>query len=153
MHFSAQLLGVLLGSAVIGFMSGCSSPVDLGSGWDIEAPSTQCDEVLAALPVTVGGELARETTPSELPGAAWGDPPIVLRCGVPRPSGLTPTSSLTTIDGVNWLAEPLTNGVMFTSVPVDSADPALYVSVSVPSDYAPEGSLLVDVAPAILSAQ
>ncbi|MFM1916510.1 MAG: hypothetical protein RJB01_25 [Actinomycetota bacterium] len=153
MRPSALLPRALLGAAAITMLCGCASVVDLGSGWVIEDPSSRCEELLAALPITVSGELARETTPTEFPAAAWGDPPVVLRCGVPRPSGLTPTSSLTAINGVNWLAEPLTNGVLFTSVPEDSADPPLYVSVSVPSDYAPEGSLLVDLTPAILSVQ
>ena len=29
--------------------------------------------------------------------------PVVLRCGLPRPQELTPTSALLVIDGVSWL--------------------------------------------------
>lgn len=125
--------------------------VDVGPSWNSQSHTAECAELLSSLPVTIGGALARETTPQELPAAAWGDPPIVLRCGVNRPVSLTETSSLTTIDGVNWLAEPLTNGVLFTSIPDEIGGSPLYVSVSIPSEYAPEGALLVDLAPVILS--
>lgn len=149
MHRGALPARTFIAAVLPLLVSGCSSVVDIGPAWNTQIHTEECEELLSTLPVTIGGELARETTPQDLPAAAWGDPPIVLRCGVARPAGLTPTSSLTTIDGVNWFAEPLTNGVRFTSVPDAPTDSPLYVSLSIPSDYAPEGSLLVDIAPSI----
>lgn len=149
-HAAPAALTTILAALPI-FVSGCSSVVEVGPSWDSQSHSGECAELLSSLPVTIGGALARETTPKELPAAAWGDPPIVLRCGVARPLALTPTSSLTTVDGVNWLAEPLTNGVLFTSIPDEATNSPIFVSVSIPNDYAPEGALLVDLAPSILA--
>ena len=102
-----------------------------------------CARVTAALPQSVAGQDRRATTPQG-PTAAWGDPPIVLRCGVPRPAALTPTSQLLTVDGVDWFAEPLTGGYLFTTYGREAN-----VEVAVPAAYAPESGPLADLAAAV----
>ncbi|SDI84822.1 Protein of unknown function [Actinokineospora alba] len=80
----------------------------------VDAPdsgSTHCTAVLKALPTSL---VSAGTTLSKLPLAdpapqgavAWGDriaPPVVLRCGLPKPAELTPTSALREVSGVKWL--------------------------------------------------
>ena len=48
--------------------------------------------------------------PSDRPpgtfSAAWGRPPIMLRCGVAQPAGLTAASECFEVNGVGWFAEP-----------------------------------------------
>jgi hypothetical protein len=67
--------------------------------------------------------------------AAWGDPAVVARCGVP---GLGPTDTeCLEVDGAGWIPEPLSDGTRFTSFGTDPA-----VEVLVPADYAPEPLLL-----------
>ncbi|KWX09858.1 hypothetical protein TR74_07120, partial [Carbonactinospora thermoautotrophica] len=85
----------------------------------------------------------RVTTDSPLV-AAWGDPPIVLRCGVPVPAAYQPTSQVVTINGVDWFPEQLTRGYVFTTV-----GRVANVEVSVPDAYAPEVNPLVDLAGAV----
>lgn len=75
---------------------------------------------------------------------AWGEPAIVLRCGVPKPAALTATSRCDEVDGVGWFAEQVPGGYRFTTI-----GRSVYVEVSVPSDYAPEANALVDLAPAV----
>ena len=99
--------------------------------------------MIDALPRTVAGQDRRTTTPEGLT-AAWGDPPIVLRCGVPRPAALMPTSQLVTVDGVDWFAEPLSNGYLFTTY-----GRAAYVEVAVPSAYQPPAAVLTELAAAV----
>ena len=66
-----------------------------------------CSRLHRALPASVDGRSARSTSPSSARTAAWGSPAVVLRCGVPRPRGLTPTSEVVEVNGVEWfLAEP-----------------------------------------------
>jgi hypothetical protein len=106
-----------------------------------------CSALQHALPSTVAGQSAREPTPSSDLTAAWGDPPIVLRCGVPAPAGLTPTSQVTNVNGVDWYPEQLTGGYRFTATGRKA-----YVEVTVPSQYASFAGGLTQIGPAILAA-
>ena len=66
---------------------------------------------------------------------AWGDPAVVARCGV-TPLGPT-TLDCIEVSGVDWVAEPLSDGVRFTTY---GRSPA--VEVLVPAAYRPEPLLL-----------
>lgn len=74
-----------------------------------DAGSPACAALLAALPdrlPSAGAELRRRPLADPTPSgaAAWGEgSPVVLRCGLARPAGLTPTSGLLEVDGVRWL--------------------------------------------------
>jgi hypothetical protein len=66
------------------------------------AQTTPCSKVLAQLPVSLGKLAPRvvHTTPTDTPYVvAWGDPPVLLSCGVARPKALVPGSSETFISG------------------------------------------------------
>lgn len=58
--------------------------------------------------------------------------PVVLRCGLPRPAELTPTSALLVIDGVQWLAldDGLPQPQLVTYVAVDRP---VFVALTVPT--------------------
>jgi hypothetical protein len=71
---------------------------------------------------------------------------------VPPPTALLPTSAVTEITGpdgtaVEWFAEQLTAGYLFTTVGRE-----LNVEVAVPADYAGQGDVLTDLGPAVASA-
>jgi len=76
--------------------------------------------------------------------AAWGDPPITLRCGVGAPPGLTPESECLEVNGVGWFSEDADGGTLYTTIGRE-----VLVELGVPEDYAPEASALVDVAAAV----
>jgi hypothetical protein len=78
-------------------LAGCSTTVHLEPAKDANNPA--CAAVSVLLPDSVAG-LDRVMTDAQATGA-WGDPTIVLRCGVepPAPSELV----CTTIGGVDWL--------------------------------------------------
>lgn len=92
----------------------------------------------------MSGQALRETGPESSLTAAWGDPAIVVRCGVPRPAALEPTSQLTSVNGVDWFAEELTGGYLFTTYGRQT-----YVEVSVPADYAPEIAPVTELTTAV----
>jgi hypothetical protein len=116
-------------------------PID---GWDVQAGTEQqCRALLAALPDTVTDAVRRETEPADLPAAAWGAPPIILRCGVPEPPRPLDTQ-LFTVDGVDWYSVEGDGGYLFSTVGRSAV-----VEVAVPDDYAPESDVLVDLAPAL----
>jgi hypothetical protein len=105
-----------------------------------------CSTLLEALPRTVDDAVRRDVDPSSAPVAAWGQPAIVLRCGVSLPTSYRPDDQLNDIEGIGWLAEAGKGGTFFTAV-----DREVLVEVAIPDDYAPEADVLVDIAPAILA--
>lgn len=119
-----------------------------GRGVAVPAPPSpglpECSAL--QLPDTVLGAGRRPT--GDPATAAWGEPPITLRCGVARPQALTPTASLVDVDGVTWLPVAGEGGTAFVAVDWPSKDDPVYVEVIVPDDYAPEAAALVDLAPA-----
>lgn len=104
-----------------------------------------CAGLLDDLPETLEDAVHRDVTPSDLPVAAWGQPAIVLRCGVPLPSSYRPDAQLLDVDGVGWLAADGEGGTFFTAV-----DREVLVEVAIPDDYAPEAGILTALAPSIL---
>lgn len=126
-------------------VSGCSREVAVTPPPHEATAAAVCARVAAALPTTLAGQDRREVTPDTGSTAAWGDPPIVLRCGVPVPAARTPTSLLTTVDDVDWFAEELTAGMLFTT---DGR--TVNVEVAVPDAYQP-ATVLVDLGPVLAS--
>lgn len=103
-----------------------------------------CAGLVAALPEVVSDAVRRDVSPSSPSVAAWGQPPIILRCGVPEPVGVDPTTSVLQVSQVEWLPVPGDGGTFFTTVGTSPV-----VEVAVPDDYSPEAQVLVDLAPAI----
>jgi hypothetical protein len=125
----AAAVAVLVGGLFAGVTAYRSRPVDVTPAPNATDPA--CARLGAGLPATLAG-LRRVATTTPSPSvAAWGRPSIVWRCGV-TPPGPT-TDQCQTIDGVDWVVRPLTDGASFTTY---GRDPA--VQVLVPSAYAPE---------------
>jgi len=113
---------------------GCSRPVD------VQAPriDESCEPILAAAPIDILGELQRETTPADAAALAWGDPPIVLACGVRF--DVPPDAQILEVDGVAWVAQSDDAGTVFTTF---EADPV--IQVRVPAAYRPEVQALTEL--------
>jgi hypothetical protein len=104
-----------------------------------------CASFTAALPdvLETAGD-RRDASPDSPLTAAYGDPPVAIRCGVPRPPALTPTSLLVTVDGVDWLPEELTDGWLLTTV-----GRAANVELTVPAARGPAPSIAADLSATI----
>lgn len=124
-------------------LASCSAAVHV----DPASTSGACAALVAALPSELAGAKTREVSPRGSGTAAWGKPPITLRCGVLKPSGAAVGTGMVVVDGVAWLPEELTHGYRFT---VETA--AGYVQVDVPAAYSPAAGVLVDLGPAMRSA-
>jgi hypothetical protein len=96
------------------------------------------------LPATLHRQSRRDTRPESGLTRAWGSPAIALRCGGPRPATMRQTSQLVTVNGISWFPRPPDRPVTFTAV-----GRLAYVEVTVPAVYAPQGDVLVELAPAI----
>jgi len=88
---------------------------------------------MAQLPATVDGQSSRDTDPASALTAAFGDPAITVRCGVPDPEALTPAAQLFTVNKVDWFPEEQSAGYVFTTYQRQTN-----VEVTVPDDYSPE---------------
>lgn len=91
-------LAIVAGAlALVAALSGCSTTIHLEPADDANNPA--CANVSVLLPVAVG-DLDRVWTDAQATGA-WGEPTVVLRCGVEPPA---PSIDVcTTIGGVDWL--------------------------------------------------
>jgi hypothetical protein len=128
-----------------------------GGGTAVVAPTPDaaaapvCEAVAAALPERVEGQ-GRTDDGALAQVAVWGDPGIVLRCGVSLPllltpgeEGYDPLADAVDVNGVSWLLEDAPGGgKVFTTT-----HRTVFVEVTVPAAYAPEVNPLVDLAGAI----
>jgi len=124
------LAGVLIGSVVIRTRG--VGPLPLATVPAPEAGSRWCAELVAALPEEIEtgeGDLDRRALADPAPqgAAAWGDPPVVLRCGLARPAELTPSSRLIDVSGVQFLQVPGTGATSWVVV-----DRPVYVVLTLP---------------------
>ncbi len=124
--------------------SACSSSLDVDPAQGSE--NQFCAELGAILPVSLGGALLRDTNPDSPGTKAWGDPAIVLRCGVAVPKAFSTASQLLTVNDVNWYPEELQAGARFTSM-----ETIEFVEVSIPSDYDTTAEILTELSAAISS--
>lgn len=144
----AVLLGLALAvvAAVAGLTQDDKAPAAPGplALVPVEAPqsgSRPCEELLEAVPEqlpSAGSILHRRVLADPAPRATagWGAPdPVVLRCGLSRPSELKQDSQLQVINGVQWLRVPGAGSATWFTVDRD-----VYVALTVP-DAAGTGPL------------
>ena len=111
--------------------------------------ATGCGALLAALPATLGGTSLGATSPDPVArrpvtapgGAAWGDPPITLRCGVPAGAVLDEPYVL---DGVRWAVHDDGAVNRWTTLGRRTE-----VRVLIPDAYDAQGELLIALSPAL----
>lgn len=119
-------------------LAGCSGTVHVDSYPTTTNSQVDCVGLLGDPPRSVAGQQYRHVAGRI--AAAWGDPPIILRCGVEEPVKLRPDSQCHEVNGVGWLAEKQGDDWLFTTI-----GRAYYVSLEVPAEHAPAGDALADV--------
>ena len=88
-----------------------------------------CTSLFQQLPVQLEGDDPRIVQSASPYVRAWGDPPVVLVCGVAKPAGFTADAGLIQINGVAWYVDTSAKDtVVWTAV-----DRAVYVQVQVPA--------------------
>lgn len=111
------------------------------------AATAPCTKLLQKLPVRLNGLAPRTVHPvPDTPFVvAWGDPAIILRCGVARPKDLHPGSSTVFISGSNagtlgpFYDVTSSGGTeIYTTV-----DRAVYIDIAIPSKY--QGSTFLPI--------
>jgi len=102
-----------------------------------------CAKVLAQLPVQLGALAPRvvHTTPDTPNVVAWGNPPVVLECGVDKPKSMYPGSDEQVFNagdlaGPYYVVSRSGNANVYTIV-----DREPYIAITIPAKY-PAGELL-----------
>ncbi|GLZ35490.1 hypothetical protein Lesp02_76770 [Lentzea sp. NBRC 105346] len=132
-------LGLVLGTSSTppSDEAGRSGPLALVTVDAPAAASPECTTLVDKLPVGLpsGKDMLprREiASPAPVGAVAWGDAqhdPVVLRCGLNRPSELSPTSELRVISDVTWLVVDGSGAATWYVV-----DRPVYVALTVPGD-------------------
>jgi hypothetical protein len=144
----AGVAALIVGTALLAGCGGDGVRVD---GFHVaEADRTACGHLLDALPARVGDQPHRAVTGSPY-AAAWGDPAIVLRCGVGTPEGYDRFARCQRADGVDWFVPESTIRDQQEDAVMTTIGRSPAVEVRLPARYRPEGaaSVMVDLAPAI----
>jgi hypothetical protein len=106
-----------------------------------------CPALMGTLPLELAGEPSRRVD-SDTPYAyAWGDPAIVLICGVDRPAGFVVGTSAIQINGVQWYVDTSDpDATVWTTV-----DRPVHVQITLPPevDSAPVTALTPQIAAAL----
>ncbi|MGW2569919.1 DUF3515 domain-containing protein [Streptomyces sp. NPDC001537] len=133
--------------------AGCSSADDSASA-AVPSPGAKvaalCRSLDKVLPAKVDGLSRRDPEPASALTAGWGNPAIILRCGVARPAEMSdPEADGVEVNGVGWLLQKQNDGSFRFTSTLRKA----YVEVSIPAKRTGDGMApLVDLAPAIKKA-
>ena len=130
--------------------AGCGSDnVQIDSPALTGADAAACASLVEALPDAVSDQPRRPVEPEDAYGAGWGDPAIVLRCGVPMPAGFDEFATCQVTNDVGWFVsdaqiEDQSADVVMTTIGFEQN-----VEVTVPARYRPPAAAMVDLADAI----
>ncbi len=114
------------------------------------ADEAACEALLDDVPETLYDEERRLVAPAAARGAAWGDPPIVLTCGVSEPAEFDQFSLCIEANGVGWFVPP-SQEEEGADVTITAVGHRPRVSVVIPGEYRPEGlaSVMANLAPVV----
>jgi hypothetical protein len=124
-------------------LAACSGPVEITQHELSAADAAACEAFVDALPDTLDRQERVEVTPEGAPGAAYGDPPIVVTCGVPQVPEFAPGIACEIANDVRWYIPADQFGLEPTDITITSAWDTPHIRVEVPAGYWPEGSASV----------
>jgi hypothetical protein len=127
------IVGVIVLASVVNSrpVTDITDPLPVSSVDAPGATTAACTSLIAALPDPLAALPRRQLVQGDDPllagVAAWGEPAVVLRCGVPTPQELTCSSPVQVVDGVAWLPIPGSGGTTYLAV-----DRPVRVALTVP---------------------
>ncbi|MEO7351994.1 MAG: DUF3515 domain-containing protein [Marmoricola sp.] len=126
------------------FVTACGK-VDVAATSVTASERTTCTALVKALPDHVSDQAQVETKGNPL-GAAWGDPAIVLRCGVGKAAGYDKFASCQTVNGVDWFVPEKMVSDQSADVVSTTLGRTPAIEVSLPATYRPPAAAMVDLA-------
>jgi hypothetical protein len=136
----------------VGCLTSCATgPVEVSSPDLSGADAQACRDLVEALPDSVAGQDRREVSPDDGATAAWGDPAIELRCGVPEPAGFDEFATCQVTNDVGWFIPQQQIDRGPGEIVMTTVGRAQNVEVRLPADYWPPAAAMVDLADAVRS--
>ena len=131
-----------LGAIAVGFVvaSNVSKEANVPQTGPLAVPSAPapgasgryCTKLMPQLPIDLVEEPKRELIAGEPGVAAWGDPAIILRCGLPDPVELTCSAQLTQFTGADGVSVEWMRIAEGSSVTYLVVDRPVRIAVTVP---------------------
>ena len=149
---SSRTRGVVT-SGVALLLAGCSGAVQIDSP-EVDAETrSACARFLDVVPEKVSDERQRRTEPNDALGAAWGDPPIVVTCGVDMPDDFDAFSSCEEVDGVGWFIPESAYTETGDDVSITTIGWSPTVRVDLPAEHRTDSNaVLVEIGKAVKKA-
>ncbi len=126
----------------------CSDTVSVDAPRVSGAEARACSDLVKDLPGRVADQKRRDVDPGDGYAAAWGDPAIELRCGVPRPDGFDKFATCQRVNGVDWFIPESQQTGEPADITMTTVGRVPRVEVSLPEDYWPPANAMADLAPA-----
>jgi hypothetical protein len=118
-------------------LAACGGPVEVEVPRLSTADRAACAAFAADLPDTLADEERVEIEPDDAPAAAYGDPAIVVRCGVAKPEGFDLTASCESADGVGYYIPDEQYDDQDLDLTLTAAGYSPRVEVTIPARYRP----------------
>jgi hypothetical protein len=135
-------------TAAVLVLAGCSlAAVTVHPPAPTGSVAEQCAHLGNALPQRIESLRPRVISPRSPLVHAWGNPAVVLTCGVVKPAGYSAaTAQLADVNGVSWFEQQQGNQVVWTTLRPAESGPTVNVQLVVPTHYQAQGAFLVDFA-------
>ena len=140
---AALIAGGITAAIIASNLSGISDDGNNNSGMlssvtvkELPGTEDKCANLIDGLPEKVDDRVQRSVKGH--PGSlAWGQPPIVLVCGVDKPADYKATAQLTQVNGVTWFVKTDTDATAYglpgKNTVWTTMDREVYVAVAVPN--------------------
>lgn len=130
-------------------LSGCSDAVEVDSPDVDAATESACRSFLDALPSRLADQDSVDVSPEDALGAAWGDPAIVVTCGVPMPEEFDKFSACWETDGVGWFVPDDQIEDPAADVTLTTIGYTPNVQIRLPGELRPPDAVTVEVGAAV----
>jgi len=127
--------------ALVASLGGCADePITLDSPGVTAANLAACNAFLDDLPKRLAGHERRKVNPANALGRAWGDPAIIVRCGVDVPPEFDEFAHCEVANDVGWFVPEEQIADQDADATLTAVGYRPVVSVEVPADDRPEGA-------------
>ena len=133
-------------AALLVLVAGCSGTVGVDAPHVRGATARACAGLVRDLPQRVSDQPRRKVDAGGGYAAAWGDPAIEPRCGVPRPRGFDKFSECQRVNGVDWFIPDSQQTGRPADITMTTVGRRPAVEVRLPQDYWPPANAMVDLA-------
>lgn len=121
-------IAVVCGLALTASLAACGGDDPVKASPADQASNPLCARAARHWPKTVSGQKSRKVTTKSATVHAWGDPAIIVRCGLATPG---PTAGgCVSVDGIDWVGTKLSDGGRYVTY---GRSPA--IEVLVPTKY------------------